>query len=66
MAELEAPGAGFVNIVEPWTFLKQSTFPHAMSRRERVCLATDIRIWRLGFRKTTRTLATPQSTEETE
>ncbi len=40
----------FVNLREPWTFLRESPFT-ARSRRERQCEATGIHIWRLGYRK---------------
>jgi tRNA (guanine-N7-)-methyltransferase len=40
----------FVNLREPWTFLRESPFA-ARSRRERQCQAEDIRIWRLGYRR---------------
>jgi tRNA (guanine-N7-)-methyltransferase len=40
----------FVNLREPWTFLRESPFA-ARSRRERQCEAAGIRIWRLGYRK---------------
>jgi tRNA (guanine-N7-)-methyltransferase len=40
----------FVNLREPWTFLRESPFA-ARSRRERQCEAADIRIWRLGYRR---------------
>jgi tRNA (guanine-N7-)-methyltransferase len=40
----------FVNLGEPWTFLRESPFA-ARSRRERQCEATGIHIWRLGYRK---------------
>jgi len=40
----------FVNLREPWTFLRESPFA-ARSRRERQCETTDIRIWRLGYRR---------------
>jgi tRNA (guanine-N7-)-methyltransferase len=40
----------FVNLREPWTFLRESPFA-ARSRRERQCEAAGIHIWRLGYRK---------------
>jgi tRNA (guanine-N7-)-methyltransferase len=40
----------FVNLREPWTFLRESPFA-ARSRRERQCEATGIHIWRLGYRR---------------
>jgi tRNA (guanine-N7-)-methyltransferase len=40
----------FLNLREPWTFLRESPFA-ARSRRERQCEAADIRIWRLGYRR---------------
>jgi tRNA G46 methylase TrmB len=40
----------FVNLREPWTFLRESPFV-ARSRRERQCEAAGIHIWRLGYRR---------------
>jgi tRNA (guanine-N7-)-methyltransferase len=40
----------FVNLREPWSFLRESPFA-ARSRRERQCETTGIHIWRLGYRK---------------
>ena len=40
----------FLNLREPWTFLRESPFA-ARSRRERQCEATGIHIWRLGYRR---------------
>jgi tRNA (guanine-N7-)-methyltransferase len=40
----------FVNLREPWTFLRESPFA-ARSRRERQCEMMGIPIWRLGYRK---------------
>jgi tRNA (guanine-N7-)-methyltransferase len=51
MADLEGDSSQrFVNLREPWTFLRESPFT-ARSRRERQCEAADIHIWRLGYRK---------------
>jgi len=41
----------FVNLREPWTFLRENPFA-ARSRRERQCEMMGIRIWRLGYRRT--------------
>ncbi|MGB8296628.1 MAG: hypothetical protein WCG85_14465 [Polyangia bacterium] len=40
----------FVNLREPWSFLRESPFA-ARSRRERQCESTGIPIWRLGYRR---------------
>ena len=40
----------FVNLREPWTFLRESPFA-ARSRRERQCEAEAIHIWRLAYRR---------------
>ncbi len=48
MAALEGCGR-FVNLREPWSFLRQSRFL-ARSRRERHCEETGIKIWRLAYR----------------
>jgi tRNA (guanine-N7-)-methyltransferase len=51
MAVLESDSSrGWVNLREPWTFLRASPFT-ARSRRERQCEAESIPIWRLGYRK---------------
>jgi tRNA (guanine-N7-)-methyltransferase len=51
MAALESdPSRGWVNLREPWTFLRASPFA-ARSRRERQCEAENIPIWRIGYRK---------------
>jgi tRNA (guanine-N7-)-methyltransferase len=51
MADLEGdPAKRFVNLCEPWTFLRESPFA-ARSRRERQCEAEAIPIWRLGYRR---------------
>jgi len=51
MAALEGgPAQRFVNLREPWTFLRASPFA-ARSRRERQCETAGIHIWRLGYRK---------------
>jgi tRNA (guanine-N7-)-methyltransferase len=47
--EWEAPRR-FVNLREPWTFLRQSHFA-ARSFRERLCEREGIRIWRLAYRR---------------
>jgi tRNA (guanine-N7-)-methyltransferase len=47
--EWEAPRR-FVNLHEPWTFLRQSQF-FARSFRERLCEREGIRIWRLAYRR---------------
>jgi tRNA (guanine-N7-)-methyltransferase len=47
--EWEAPRR-FVNLHEPWSFLRKSHFV-ARSFRERLCEREGIRIWRLGYRK---------------
>jgi tRNA (guanine-N7-)-methyltransferase len=52
MATLEHDSSRrFVNLREPWTFLRESPFA-ARSRRERQCEAEAIPIWRLGYRRT--------------
>jgi len=48
MLERETPRR-FVNLREPWTFLRQSQFA-ARSFRERLCEREGIRIWRLAYR----------------
>jgi tRNA (guanine-N7-)-methyltransferase len=51
MAALEHDSSRrFVNLREPWTFLRESPFT-ARSRRERQCEAEAIPIWRLGYRR---------------
>jgi tRNA (guanine-N7-)-methyltransferase len=51
MAVLEGDSSQrFVNLREPWTFLRESPFA-ARSRRERQCEAEAIPIWRLGYRR---------------
>jgi tRNA (guanine-N7-)-methyltransferase len=51
MAVLESDSSrGWVNLREPWSFLRTSPFA-ARSRRERQCEAENIPIWRLGYRK---------------
>jgi tRNA (guanine-N7-)-methyltransferase len=51
MAALEYDSSRrFVNLREPWTFLRESPFT-ARSRRERQCEAEAIPIWRLGYRR---------------
>jgi tRNA (guanine-N7-)-methyltransferase len=51
MAVLEHDSSGrFVNLREPWTFLRESPFA-ARSRRERQCEAEALHIWRLGYRR---------------
>jgi tRNA (guanine-N7-)-methyltransferase len=51
MAALESDSSrGWVNLHEPWTFLRASPFV-ARSRRERQCETENIPIWRLGYRK---------------
>jgi tRNA (guanine-N7-)-methyltransferase len=40
----------YVNLREPWSFLRASPFS-ARSRRERQCEAEGTRIWRLGYRR---------------
>lgn len=47
--EWEAPRR-FVNLRDPWTFLRQSHFA-ARSFRERLCEREGIRIWRLAYRR---------------
>jgi tRNA (guanine-N7-)-methyltransferase len=47
--EWEAPRR-FINLREPWTFLRQSHFA-ARSFRERLCEREGIRIWRLAYRR---------------
>lgn len=49
MAALEQSGR-FDNLLEPWTFLRQSRFA-ARSRRERHCEELGIKIWRLAYRR---------------
>lgn len=39
-----------VNVVEPWTFLRNSTFK-ARSRRETQCETDGTKIWRLAYRR---------------
>ncbi len=46
--EWEAPRR-FVNLQEPWSFLRESPFA-ARSFRERLCEREGIRIWRLAYR----------------
>jgi tRNA (guanine-N7-)-methyltransferase len=48
--EWEAPRR-FVNLYEPWSFLRRSNFA-ARSFRERLCEREGIRIWRLAYRLT--------------
>jgi tRNA (guanine-N7-)-methyltransferase len=51
MAVLEGDSSQrFVNLREPWTFLRESPFA-ARSRRERQCEVEAIPIWRLGYRR---------------
>jgi tRNA (guanine-N7-)-methyltransferase len=51
MAALEAePPRRFANLVEPWTFLRESPFA-ARSRRERQCAAEGTMVWRLGYQR---------------
>ena len=51
MAALEDESSRrFVNLREPWTFLRESPFA-ARSRRECQCEAANIHIWRLGYRR---------------
>ena len=51
MAVLEGDSSQrFVNLREPWTFLRESPFT-ARSRRERQCEVEAIPIWRLGYRR---------------
>jgi tRNA (guanine-N7-)-methyltransferase len=40
----------FLNLHEPWSFLRESHFA-ARSRRERHCEAAGLRIWRLAYRR---------------
>ena len=47
--EWEAPRR-FVNLHEPWRFLRQSNFA-ARSFRERLCEREGVRIWRLAYRR---------------
>lgn len=49
MLERETPRR-FVNLHEPWTFLRKSHFA-ARSFRERLCEREGIRIWRLAYRR---------------
>jgi len=49
MAALEGDSR-FINLREPWTFLRESPFA-ARSRRERQCEAEAIHIWRLAYRR---------------
>jgi tRNA (guanine-N7-)-methyltransferase len=49
MLERELPRR-FVNLHEPWSFLRKSRFA-ARSFRERLCEREGIRIWRLAYRR---------------
>jgi tRNA (guanine-N7-)-methyltransferase len=49
LLESESPHR-FANLVEPWTFLRESRFA-ARSRRELQCLDEGTRVWRLGYVK---------------